>query len=64
MRFAVVSSLLLGAAAAQQIFEAANFNATEELLHLGVDVNEIPALSGYVEKRSLDKFACAAAVSV
>lgn len=68
MKFATVSSLvgaslLAGSTVAQQAFETSDFNATDELLHLGVDVSEIPELADFVEKRSLDKYACSAAVS-
>lgn len=37
-----------GTAAAQDNFEPADFNVTSELLTLGVDVNALPELSGWL----------------
>lgn len=45
-----------------QTFEPAEFNATESLLSLGVDVTDLPELSNFVERST--NFPCAAAVSL
>ena len=42
-------------------FEPAGFNATQELERLGVQVEDLPASS--LSTRSLEKYACPAAVS-
>jgi len=45
---------------AQEQFESPDFNVTEALLKNGVDVSDIPALSGLVERSSVQS--CAIAV--
>lgn len=61
---------ILGAAAgvaAADTFEAVDFNVTDSLLSLGVDVTQLPELATFEERSSFDErssnFQCAAAVS-
>lgn len=58
--FLSVLGVLAGAAVAQT-FEPADFNVTEALLDLGVNVTQLPELSDLVERSGNHR--CAAAVS-
>ncbi|KAH6690599.1 hypothetical protein F5X68DRAFT_203314 [Plectosphaerella plurivora] len=49
------------ARAAAQDIEPADFDVTQGLLDLGINITEIPQLSDFVERRSLSDIACAAA---
>jgi hypothetical protein len=52
---------LSGAAVAQTSFESPDFNVTEGLLDLGIDITELPELTEFVERSAISS--CAPVVS-